>query len=553
MESSVRIYRSLTSNKTKDKTPAEPAEIKKPATAKPPPLPMFGEEEEGDSEGNHSPSDGDHSEIIGNNSESDETNKSSKGKKKSPISKVSESESESEEEKSPFPNLNFKRKQSVVKPGPKKFSKAHEAESLAQKKSSAKKKSAKDESNEESTESESSGSEATAWKSKSQPEKPKKAIANRTPLSQVNQPKNLARRSGGKPKNAEKEAEVKKPVKKQTAVKPKPKPKPAPKKSTTQKKKPPKKQPKKLSAPKKSIVEDSDEEDKRDYVDEDRTDKIQIYSDEEEENVSMDEQLASDNEEEDDEGKDLGEIRLSDLQNLKVEHLKQILKHYELPTVGRKAEMILRIKEFFTDKKNGKKRKDSIYLMNATPTPKKKKKPSRYKVDQEFSEEEEEEEGAESSSQAATGRSKRITRIKPLKFWENERIEYAKKHRPSGDFATVVNIIRNNEDKDTLQPPSKRRKYEDEPFPTALVYSASHEKNINYRSFSLLTPFPNPIPFPLPFIISLSISVYSSVNYKAHPCFPSLFCLLRSLSLICIVLCRCCEESKYVEVERFHS
>lgn len=173
----------------------------------------------------------------------------------------------------------------------------------------------------------------------------------------------------------------------------------------------------------------------------------------------------SDNEEEMDDMEIYQGFKLSDLEKAKVDKLKKIMKHYSLPVYGRKSEMIKRLTKHIKDTKAGRKRVDSLA---PTPSPSK-RTPRTSLIDYE---------------PVVGSKRPRITRTKPLAYWNNERVQYSRQKRKSGDFSTVVDLIREQEDKEFL-PPSKRRKYREEPFPPIPVYSAHQDVEVNFSKFLL--------------------------------------------------------------------
>jgi len=150
-------------------------------------------------------------------------------------------------------------------------------------------------------------------------------------------------------------------------------------------------------------------------------------------------------------------FKLSELDTLRVEQIKGILRHYKIPVYGRKAEMIIRLRRHFKDQRAGRPRMDSL-APSPSPSP---RRPRR--------------------SSLLNKRRSRITRTKPLEFWNNERVRYSREKRKSGDFATVVDLIREQEASVDILPPSKRRKYEEEPFPAVPVYSTVQDQTVSYR------------------------------------------------------------------------
>lgn len=157
------------------------------------------------------------------------------------------------------------------------------------------------------------------------------------------------------------------------------------------------------------------------------------------------------------------DFKLSEIDSLSVGKLKKILKFYELPVYGRKSEMVERLKKHFVDKRAGRKRVDSL-----APTPSPVRRRSSL---------------IDGDEPTVGMKRKRITRTKPLEYWNNERVIYSRQKRKSGDFATVVDLIREPETSSNCLPPSKRRKYREEPFPSVPVYSTAQDKDVKFRKY----------------------------------------------------------------------
>ena len=159
---------------------------------------------------------------------------------------------------------------------------------------------------------------------------------------------------------------------------------------------------------------------------------------------------------------EIGEgLNLSELDGLRVEQIKRLMHHFKLPVYGRKTEMIARLRRHFQDRRAGRKRVDSL-----APSPIRSRRSSLVDGDDEDT--------------VGQKRKKRITRTKPLEYWNNERVQYSRQKRPSGDFATVVDLIREPEPSKGCLPPSKRRKYNEEEFPEVRVFSTAQEKDVPF-------------------------------------------------------------------------